>query len=344
MRIAVGVFVLFVVSFQICNAQQYYPNFYLDSFFFYNGPSTATEGNANVYLINTGDAFSSSYNPALPSYSNNVRFSYSTSQKINNGEHILYDNYGVDVPIKNIGTVSLTRRYFDYKFYIGPDLGPNQLPEGSINYASYNLNYSREIYKGLSCGIGINHFIVDVPYVKGYDKVYNELNLGASYIYNLPGSDYFSQYAMANISVMNIPTTYTKTDLYTDTFLPQIDHVSLGYISKYGKTNNLDVFQAEIQIEYSDLLNSKYYNSIGIGGEIKFLEIVSIRAGYYNIKGDYFSDDEITDGLGFSYPFKVYLEIPLVIGVDYARSKFPDFDPNTKYYFNSYALYLKYDM
>jgi hypothetical protein len=339
MRIAAGIFVFFILSVQICKAQQYFTNWDLNSIFFYNEASTSAEGTGKIYLNNNNDAYSALYNPALSSRANNIRFSYSTSQKFNDYEHILFNNYGIDVPIKNIGTFSFTRRYYDYKYYIGD---PN--PEGSINYTSYNLNYSRELYKGLSGGIGFNYFKVDVPYIQENDMEYYSFNLGASYVFNLPTSDYYSQHVLANVSILNLPISYSKKIAYTYYSLPQIDHISLGYSSKYGALNNLDVFQTDIQFEYSDLLNSKYYNTISLGAEIKFLEAISLRAGYYNTKGEYFTYDDFTYGIGFSYPFKAYLGIPMVIGFDYSGSKYPYFDPNTKYYFNSYALYLKYDM
>ena len=339
MKIKAGIFVFFNLSIQICNAQQYFTDWDLNSFFFYNAASTSSEGTGKIYLNNNNDAYSSLYNPALSSRVNNLRLSYSTSQKFNDYEHFLFNNYGIDVPVKNIGTFSFIRRYYDYKYYIGD---PN--PEGSINYTSYNLNYSREIYNGLSSGIGFNYFKVDVPYIKENDREYYSFNLGAFYIYNLPTSDYYSQYVLANVSILNIPISYSKKITYTFYSLPQIDHFSIGYISKYGTLNNLDVFQTDIQVQYSDLLNSKYYNSISFGAEIKFLEAISIRGGYYNLKGEYFTYDDFTYGIGFSYPFKAYLEIPLVIGFDYAKSKYPSNDSNIYTYFNSFAFYLKYDI
>lgn len=340
MKIVMSIFVFFCMFYQICNAQQYYPDFFLDSFFFYQEPSISAEGTGKIYLNNNNDAFSSVYNPALSSRADNIRFSYSTFQKFNDIEQILYNNYGVDVPVKNIGTFSLTRRFFNYKEFIG-----EPPPWIDVNYTSYNLNYSRELYRGLSGGIGFSYLKEEVPPYRELNMEYYSINLGTSYIYYLPASDYYSQYLMANVSILNLQISNSKNSSYSYYHLPQIGRVSLGYVSKYGKTNNLDVFQTDIQIEYSDLLNSGYYNTISFGGEIKFMEIISIRVGYYNIEGETFTDDDITYGLGFSYPFKVYFDIPLVIGLDYARSKYPYSDPSIGHnYFDSFALYLKYDI
>jgi hypothetical protein len=59
-----------------------------------------------------------------------------------------------------------------------------------------------------------------------------------------------------------------------------MDKISLGYMSKYkraGILKGMDDIQADIQIEYSGLLNSSYYNTISLGAEIKFLGIVSLE-------------------------------------------------------------------
>jgi hypothetical protein len=333
MRLTAGVFVLLIFSIQICNAQQYYPNVYLDPFFFYNGPSTATEGTGNIYLNNNNDAFSTLYNPALSSRSDNLRFSYSTSREFNYYVPTVYNNFGVDVPVKNIGTFSLIGRYYDNIYY--PE-GP--IFEQSINYTSYNLNYSRDIYRGLSMGMGLNYLKKEVMPYKNLNRNYYSFKIGASYIYYLPTSDNYSQYVMANLSILNIPIFYSKKILYSDYPLPQIDNLSIGYVSKYGKSNELDVFQTDIQIEYSDLLNSRYYNTISIGAEIKFMEIASIRLGYYNFTDENISVDETTYGFGLSLPLRLVANIPIVAGIDYSRSQYP------QPYLDSFLLYFKFDL
>jgi hypothetical protein len=338
MKTVAGVFIFFVMFIQINNAQQYYPDNFLDSFFFYNQPSTSAEGTGKIYLNNNNDAFSSFYNPALSSASDNLRFSYSTSQRSHGG--IVFNNYGVDVPVKNIGTFSFTKR--DFVFNV---LEVETAPFININsISSYDLNYSREIYGGLSGGIGLNYLRKNVSYFQNFHQDFYSFDIGVSYVYNLSTLDKHSDYVFANASVMNIRISKSKNIVYTDYRLPQIDHVSLGYVSKYGIKNNRDVFQTDVQIEYSGLLNSIYYNTLSLGAEIKFMEIFSIRTGYYKIEGEYFTDEDITFGFGFSYPFKIYLENSLVIGFDCAKSKYSYYNLRTDDIFNSFALYLKYDM
>jgi hypothetical protein len=337
MKIAAGIFVFLLLSFQNCYAQKYYPDSFLDSFFFYNGPSTSAEGTGKIYLNNNNDAFSSLYNPALTSTSDNLKFSYSTSQRFHGD--IVFNNYGIDVPVKDIGTFSFTRRDFVLNF-LNVETAP-LINKNSIT--SYDLNYSREIYRGLSGGIGFNYLRKDVSYFQKFHQDFYSFNIGASYVYNLSTLDKHSDYVFANASVMNYPISKSKNYDYTDYRLPQIDHVSLGYVSKYGLLNNKDVFQTDLQIEYSGLLNSSYYNTISLGVEGKFMEILSIRMGYYKFEG-YYTDENLTFGFGFSYPFKIYIDNTLVVGLDCAVSKYSYYDFTYDNLFNSYALYLRYDI
>lgn len=338
MKFAAGIILFIVLSVQICNGQQYYSDNYLDPFFFYNQPSTSAEGTGKIYLNNNNDAFSSLYNPALSSTSDNLRFSYSTSQRFHGS--IVFNNYGVDVPVKNIGTFSFSRRYFDFE-ELDIEFAP-RINENSIS--SYNVNYAREIYRGLSGGMGFNYLKKDVSFYQKFNQAFYSFNIGVSYIYYLSTFDRHSDYVFANASIMNIPISKSINYLYTDYNLPHIDRVSLGYLFKYGIMNNKDVFQNVVQIEYSGVLNSIYYNTLSLGVEIKFMEVFSIRTGYYKIEGGYFTDEDVTFGFGFSYPFKIYLENSLVIGIDCAKSKYSYYNMSTDNILDSFALYLKYNM
>jgi|CZKP01.1.fsa_nt_gi hypothetical protein len=362
MRIAAGVFVFFVLSFQICNAQQYSIYGWYDPFYFYHEPSTSAGSSGKIYLNNYDDAYSSLYNPAIPSSLNSIRFSYSKSQKTFDDyffqNNVYYDSYGIDIPIKNIGTFSLVKRYFH------SENSSTQMAifYGGERYTSYNFNFSREICRGLSAGIGFNYFKSEF-WDGRIDNTYNEyysLNIGASYKYNLPEFENYTHQAIANISVMNIPTSNPKARkeilpgggtyiIEPPDPLPQIDHISLGYMSKYqgmGIIRGFDDFQGDIQIEYSDLLNSRYYNTISLGMEIKFLEIVSIRGGYYNYKDYYYNTplDKITYGFGLTFPLKLVMDIPLELGIDYSHLKDPYFSFKGKDYFDSFSLNVRYSM
>jgi hypothetical protein len=121
-------------------------------YFFGHEPSTSAEAAGKLFLINNNDAFSSVYNPAYPSFSEKVRFSYSGSQRYYSLDNAFYNNLGIDIPVKEIGTFSLIRKYFNY----GEDIPITKefYPLGyssnyRVRYLSYNINFSRKFITGL---------------------------------------------------------------------------------------------------------------------------------------------------------------------------------------------------
>jgi hypothetical protein len=352
MKIATGI-IFFAMFFQLCNAQEYRGDYW--DFYFYHSPSTSSEATGKIYLNSNNDAFSSLYNPALPSCSDNLRSSYSNSQNafiyndlsFNEMFHnsSFYNAFGIDVPIKNVGTFSFVRNYNHIILF-------SEVYSGNIetNDISYNFNYSREIFKGFHAGVGINYLKWDAVLSPNYsypDRFFEEyysLNLGVSYNYTLPNLENYSHSAFINLSVINLLTSHpnTKNDFRTKPVLPQIDLVSLGYTSKYkgfGLLKGIDDFQTNIQFQSSDLLNSYYYCSYSVGAEIKFIEIISLKVGNYILDVDY-----TTYGLGLSLPLKLISEIPLVIGMDYSHLKAPVFYEEGNKGFDSFTVNLRYDI
>jgi hypothetical protein len=117
-------------------------------------------------------------------------------------------------------------------------------------------------------------------------------------------------------------------------------------MSKYSGIRilkGMDDLQSDIQIEYSDLLNSSKYNSVSLGAEFKFLELVSLRGGYYNFKGGNISVDKITYGFGLSLPLKLISGIPWVIGIDYVNLRNP-YLGSTRDYLDSFSINIRVDI
>jgi hypothetical protein len=349
MKIASGISIFFFLSVQICNAQEYHGDYW--DFFSFHEPSTSAEGTGKIYLNSNNDAFSSLYNPSIPSCSDKLRISYSTSQNASlfrddfNAlfhENAFYNAFGIDVPVKELGTFSIVRNY-NHIITFSEDYG-----EYESKYTSYNINYSRDIFNGFHAGAGLNYFKWDGMFPSNFtpDKFFSEyysLNFGISYNYSLPGSEYYCQSAFIDMSVLNVLTSHpnTKND-FGPWNLPQIDHISLGYISKYkgfGILKGVDDFQIDVQIEEVDLLNSYYYNTVSIGAEIKFIDIVALKVGNY-----FFIEDYTTFGLGLSFPLKLVSEIPLMIGVDYSHLKAPLYYNQGNNVINSFSANLRYDL
>jgi hypothetical protein len=349
MKTAAGIFVFFILLTPICNAQQYHGDYW--DFFAYYQPSTSSEGTGKIYLNSNNDAFSSWYNPALPSFSDKLRISYSTSQNASfvrndyfpQHENAFYNAFGIDVPVKNVGTFSFVSNFNNIKAFVENN------GEYEWKNTAYNINYSRNILNGLNAGAGLNYFKWEGMYPSNFhpDRFFSEyysFNLGISYNYSLPASENYTQSAFIDLSILNILNSHpnTKNDFGTSWNLPQIDHISLGYLSKYkgfGIIEGVDDFQTDVQIENVDLLNSYYYNTFSVGMEIKFIDIVSLKVGNY-----YFIEDYTTYGFGLSFPLKLISQIPLVIGVDYSHLKVPPYYYPGNNDVNSFSANLRYDI
>lgn len=355
MKIHAGIFVFFIFSIQFISAQQNTYQGAYDWFFFYHEPSALVEGTGKIYLSNNKDAFGSIYNPAHSSLSDNIRVSYTNTQRTLANDNIFYNTFGIDLPIKGIGTFSLVRQYSDYnQFNLAPPLVSKY-----ICAASFDINYSRELSKGLFAGIGINYFRAkELPIYFGYPQsAYYLLNLGVTYKYSLTTTEFYSHYAIVDASVMNIPISTPKEEKLQFLFegsritepkfsLPQMDHISLGYVSKYRGARilkGMDDLQTDIQVEYSDLVNSSSYNSIKLGAEIKILEILSLRAGYYNFRGDNFAIEEMTYGIGLSLPLKVISGIPWILDFDYVNLRNPYFFSGMDY-LDSFSMNIRFEI
>ena len=66
-------------------------------------------------------------------------------------------------------------------------------------------------------------------------------------------------------------------------------------------------------------LNSSMYSRYSFGSEIKFLEILCARMGYYSFDDTYRKRDDFTYGAGIIIPVHYFTKIPLSVGIDYTN-------------------------
>jgi hypothetical protein len=316
-------------------------------------------------LNNNNDAFSSLFNPALPSHLNKIRFSYSGSQRYIMYDNAFYNNLGLDLPIKNIGTLSIVRQYFnlgeDTYYYSDPN---SDVPTLSARFReiSYNINFSREIIPGLSVGAGINYF---KPYMVDLNSDYYSLNFGIDYSYSLVRSDYFINTASIGAAFMNC-VSYSPNNMYThmvnnggyleltktEVPLSKENHLHFSYILEYDRFNIFKDFkdiETEFAAGYTWLFNSRYYTSTNLGIEIRLLEILSFRTGYYKFVSNWRADEEFTYGLGINFPLYKFAQIPITLGLDYAYLKQPGYLPvppelQKHDHFNSLTFNINYNL
>ncbi len=87
------------------------------------------------------------------------------------------------------------------------------------------------------------------------------------------------------------------------------------------------------QVEYQKILYSNLYSGIQMGGEITFLELLSLRSGYYDLHvNDYGNPTQnqnrlssFTYGFGLQVPFYKLTKLPLRLNLDYTSLPQPPY-------------------
>jgi hypothetical protein len=133
----------------------------------------------------------------------------------------------------------------------------------------------------------------------------------------------------ASISNFNYATTKATNNGIIDTYhLPVITRYGASYELSYGNINLIDsvsLIKVLVQSEYQFLLNSEYRSGLKFGGEVMFLNLVSLRGGWYNEKVDDFGFpnankdkiEAITYGAGLHIPIHSFTKLPFDIQFDY---------------------------
>jgi len=327
-----------------------------EEFFFGREPSTSAEATGKIYLVSNDDALASFYNPSYLSHFNTINFSFSTSKKYSLMENASFVNFALKIPFNNLGDFSFSRRVFD----LGIDIPITTIenPDGNgktirPKEISYNVSFSKMLLKNFHLGIGINYFTSEF-----FKKInYYTINIGASYFCNLFKNNYYSHkiilgFSLNNLlffspnnklgSITNIQTNTSKELILN---LPNISNLTAGYLLNFNGSHlveGLKDFNSTLQIEYIDVLNSKYWNGVKIGLELRFVEIISVRCGYYNIEYKSNIRKDFTYGFGLSVPFKVFSNFPLLVRFDFTQLEQPYVNQQSVGDFNSLSFRLNY--
>ena len=326
--------------------------------YFYREVSTAAEATGKTYLFKNKDAFSSLYNPSLPSINSNINLSYTNSEKLFEVENANYHSAAINTPFENIWIISASLRLFNAIDEI--DDPTIEMPYGVESFNRnpgliYNINIAREFIRDFHTGVGINYLNYEF-YSEKHD--FFSLNFGFSYLHTFIISEILGHKVFAGAAINNL-LTYSNNNVSrhivlkgystgpaNKIYLPQISRFTLGYSTDYKGIKvikNTNDISACIQLEYFRVLNSNSYKRYCIGTEIRLLEIISSRIGFYSYENPRYITEEFTYGLGLSIPLHLFTAIPLFIGIDYTElgpdsgiCNFPDF--------NSFTINLNYKM
>ncbi len=303
----------------------------------------------------SGDALSYSYNPAGMASLEGLNLSGSFAGPYYLLDTAKYNYFSASYKIKKYGTVGFSRDYFTYGYdVIVTDEFGNVTGKYEPHVTNFRLTLSSEVIKDLLVGINLNLlqerygsdisignersgnndvFYIDLGVIKSFNiqsmKMNHKINIGSSLI--------------------NINSAEYGTDASQGDKLPVILRLGASYVLSVKDKSivkKLNSYNVLVNAEYEDLLNSKYYGGFHSGLEFTFLEMLSLRGGYYTREID---DNcinckdklsEFTYGFGLNIPVRQLSDshVPLEVNFDYINLKQPSYITN-KDDWNNFHVY-----
>lgn len=348
---------IYFITLNNASSQTYNGAFY--EMFFGIEPSARAEGMGKHLSALPGDPLSYYYNPAgmasQKGLSLNASFAgpyYSKfDYKLDNSR---FNYYGAFYNVKGYGTAGLSMDYFTFGYdtkITGTNESGEPLEIGKYDpdITNYRLTLSAEVIKDLYAGVNFNYLHPDFDLdeftvgneKESYDDVfYFDLGVIKTFNFNTKKTD-------QNVSLGTSLINAFSADYNS---IPDADYSGrLPVIFRFGASYNLALNDRSISPklrsynflldgEYEDLFNSKYYGGFHAGFEFTFLEILSLRAGFYsqeNVSTSYNFDstgtylsvtnsentvDEFTYGFGLNIPVKQLTDgkTPIEIKFDFA--------------------------
>ena len=274
--------------------------------FFGRRPSAAGEALGRGMVALSGDILSSVYNPAGLADAIGLSFCTSVSGASNTLEGADHTFLGAGIPVGTYFGVGLSWYHLDYGTAVHHPGRRNEpsAPQSSIYtltvaarpvahfYVGANLNLLRAKFPGQSR----SSLWPDLGVMKVFrwgesGNIEHRISLGSS-LSNCTGSDIDSPTGREDLPVaFRIGTAY---------------RVSWVHRSWHNRLRTLGLL---CHLEYQDVLNWDYRDAYKIGGEVRLLEILALRIGYYygniadqDVAVDEYWDGETTYGLGLGLP------------------------------------------
>lgn len=348
-----AVFILFIIP-TISFGQYKYG--FLQETFFGRQPSARAEAMGRGYSSIDGDLTSIFYNPAGIATINGLEIDGSFSSPYYLAKYAKYNFTSIGYRFNDYVIIALSRNNFTLGQEITyTDINGNSLGTATPKNSNYTLTFSSQPIKNLFLGLSTNYFIWQ-PINKSATAIY--FDFGVIKKIDFLQKDGFNHSINIGASITNV--NYSKATIEfngntgTENF-PVITRYGANYqfiLNKGFLIDTLKTFKFLLQGDYKMLLNSQYHSGIHTGAEFKFLEILSVRVGYYKEK-QYDYDiptsnkneiSAITYGFGLQLPIDKLTQIPLNINFDYTSLPQPTYSVNRVIWdnFTTYNLRLNW--
>lgn len=299
------------------------------------GKTAVAEGNSVIYGI---------YNPALVGELKNFEFQAGAMSPNSGYDNGFYANFSVAGRYhKRFATSFNYQKIRSEEFNFTDEVGNIISTERSTDTRASLVTAFTMLEKNhhkLSSGISLN-LLSNSPY-SALEYTGGTMDLGVSYRAEIDSIHQFTCGASIN-NLTNQKIWLNETVANNDRFyiLPQVLRTGFSYTFKPDYkvlTSGRSLIQSTVHGEYDELINSDYFSTWKVGLELKWLEMISLRGGYYSgnaaiLDGNYaYTGSSIKDYKAFTYGGGIELNFSdkspdkdqIFLGIDYARLPFYD--------------------
>lgn len=334
---------LFFILCNLCaNAQRIWAD--QSALFFDRPPSTSVEAMGKINVVNNGDLASATFNPALLSGLRGFASHGTIASSILDFEKSNISFVGMAARIHKRFKLGLSQHA--YRFEAGNSLVPD------VKYISKRTNLTMASEFAKNWNAGLNFSLHQSKFNDNVEQgsllldfgILKEIKLGTK-------TDSFGLSFGSSIMNFGYSSTEKNVNYIHPDKLPVTLRVGIAFdylVKAKTKSRQLYIFDTKFQFEYQDLLNALTYTAIRGGVQLRFLEMLSIRAGYYReVQPNNGSPPKLADvmgtltyGLGLNLPLDKLIEVPFQVAMDYAHLPREAYinTPNDSSDFNSYTL------
>ncbi|MCF8366948.1 MAG: hypothetical protein K9H16_14260 [Bacteroidales bacterium] len=321
--------IAFLIVLPLLSLGQYNDGF-LQPFYFGRVPNARAEAMGKAFASIDGDLAATFYNPAGLSNINGLEVTGGYASPFGNFDDNYYLQTGAGYRLNQYLQFAVSSIQFRIDNITISDIVGNTIEDGDIRTKNYTLTLASEPLQRLFVGLNMNYILYDFVSDDPLKTLYFDLGLIRKFV--LLENTVSRHTASLAISVSNLNSAKASGKIFgyeVDEPLPIIARYGANYqfaLDKNMLLPDLTSLEFLAQAEYQDLWNSSYHSSMRFGGEVRLLEILALRAGYYTEQiNDYghteANKNEIEDftyGFGLQVPLDKLTNIPLRINFDFA--------------------------
>jgi len=320
------------LSFQLF-AQSYTGDSYI--LFYRNSQTPVETALGGMSSLTNPSAYGHTVNPALLGKikSNQLDATYRLNT-FGLGGKDKYRSINLNYSLGDIGIFGFS--YMHYKSSMNFWFTTLENPDGVGVYTPkmnlFSLSFARKFTPDFTAGLTVNYISSGLYYPE--DKNYGGLDLGIVYstLYKVAGklnSKLTICGSLDNIVKFGEHDMNSRISTNEWSALPQ--SICLAISNEFGSEAKLagkQLYNLNLQLQYSDEITSKVYTLYTVGTELTFLEMLTLRYAYSegnNQTGWYFSanyDPKNTFGFGVALPVGEWMELdaPINLKLDYGHT------------------------